>query len=129
MTTFRNSEFFVFFYLPIFILSHFCRISELKRSHLSEITSLKQAHSSELANIQVALNEEKDKREMMERSLEAQGEVVISMEDVQPFASVRSEVESGEPLTLGKSLQWNLSKKIRTTFIQRTTKNVPSGLS
>ena len=52
--------------------------------------------------MQRALKEERGKREAAERALETQGEVAISMEDVQPFASLPG-TASGEngPATLG----------------------------
>ena len=78
------------------------RISELQQSHASEIARLKHAHSSEIASIQQTLQEEKTKRDTAERSLEAQRDVAIPMEDVQPFATLGS----GDPVpkTLGKTI-------------------------
>lgn len=77
------------------------RITELQQSHVSELARLQHTHSSELATTQRALQEERDKRETAEKSLEAQSErdVSITMEDVQPFAAMT--VGGAAPTTFG----------------------------
>lgn len=83
----------------------FVRLSELQQSHVAELTRLRHAHSSELSSVQQALQEERKRREEAEKSLEGQGDVSISMEDVQPFVSVGGGAggETG-PATLGKGV-------------------------
>ncbi len=77
-----------------------CRITELQQVHVSELAHLQRAHASELVASRQALQEERGKREAAESSLQAQRDVSISMEDVQPIAG--STGSWTQPTTLGK---------------------------
>lgn len=78
------------------------RLSELQQAHVAELTRLQHAHSSELSSVQQALQQEREKREAVEKSLEEQGEVAISMEDVQAFAPMGGGAGGAGPATLSE---------------------------
>lgn len=77
------------------------RLLELEHAHTTETSRLQHSHASQLAGIQHELKEEREKKEVAERLLEAQRDVAISMEDVQPFAGSAGLDSSGssEPKT------------------------------
>ena len=78
------------------------RLLELEHAHIAETSRLQLSHTSLLVDVQQELKEEREKRELAERLLEAHRDSVsISMEDVQPFAVLDSSANS-DPKTFGE---------------------------